>query len=242
MIAQLASVTPASSSTTRHEQKLTSLTTLQGQALKEAKALLTTLHLLFPHEFLPALDLLDRKLVTCLVVSPTKDDDTPRAAATNTEAEDAARDEQRFTWEVFYVRSASATRPSSSSLSTAARKPSRYRRVYDPSANFYEVRLDAWNCSCPAFTYSAFGRYLHLADGEIGGRQDQGQRGLEVKDLSGEWRFGGLSTKEETGAPICKHILAALLGRAVPVLFGTGVERKDATPTEAAGWGGGWGG
>jgi hypothetical protein len=55
------------------------------------------------------------------------------------------------------------------------------------------------------------------------------------------WRFGGTAKRDGTGVPVCKHILAAVLGKALPGLFGNGVKRKEVTAAEAAGWGAGWG-
>jgi hypothetical protein len=69
---------------------------------------------------------------------------------------------------------------------------------------------------------------------------EQAVTGTEESGRKG-WRFGGTATRNMMGAPICKHILAALLGKALPRFFGNGVERKEVSASEAAGWGAGWG-
>ncbi len=137
-------------------------------------------------------------------------------------------------WEICYVQSASATM--SSSVST-----SKYRRVYNPSGTYYEVNLEAWNCTCPAFNYSAFGRVFDYNADEVNDAEDGAAAEADLEHEPADWQFGGTLTKEGTGAPICKHILAAVLGKALPGLFKDGVGRKEVTAVEAAGWGGGWG-
>lgn len=105
-----------------HTEGPSKLKRLQGTAAEQAKSALLTLHILYPHELLPALDLLDRKLVTKFICE--------RRA--------------RSAIEVFYVQSASAV--------TESRANSRYRRANMATKTHYEVRLDGWNCSCGAFS------------------------------------------------------------------------------------------
>jgi hypothetical protein len=211
-----------------------SLSSLGHQDLKFAKSIFTTLHFLFPHELLPALDLLDRKLVTQLKLMTSNV--TAQGAIESRPPEQAlpATDAKQTTWEIFYVQSASATASSSKSKS-------RYRRVYNPAGTYYEVRLDAWNCTCPAFAYSALGQSLDLDPHQSRSEDDGDQISLEMERYGKEWRFGGTLTREGTGAPICKHILAVTLGKGLPGLFGNGIEKKEVTAPELAGWGGGWG-
>jgi hypothetical protein len=228
LISQLAAINSSS------PDLIPSLSSLRRQDLKSAKSIFTTLHFLFPHELLPALDLLDRKLVTQFRLMPphvtnqrTVGSQLPQPAEPTTGAE-------QTTWEIFYVRSASATTSSSKSKS-------RYRRVFNPAGTYYEVRLDAWNCTCPAFAYSALGRALDLYRDQTRSEDEDDQTGSEMEGGGKEWRFGGTLTREGAGAPICKHILAATLGKGLPGLFGNGVEKKEVGAAEAAGWGGGWG-
>ena len=63
----------------------------------------------------------------------------------------------------------------------------------------------------------------------------------EDGDEGRDWAFGGTATRKGMGVPVCKHILAALLGKAAPGMFGEMVSRREAGKEEVAGWGGGWG-
>ena len=228
MISQLVTIP----STSQDSSPIT-LSSLNGRDHKSVKSIFTTLHFLFPHELLPALDLLDRKLVTQFVVTAPQASSSPTAKSASSSKKSTAANST--SWEIFYVLSASAT-PSTSSKST-----SKYRRVYNQSGTYYEVNLETWNCTCPAFAYSAFGRTLDLSDEQTSRPGEDDVTEAEIGDDYRGWQFGGTLTKEGSDAPICKHILAAVLGKALPDVFGGGVERKEVTPVEAAGWGGGWG-
>jgi len=225
LISQLAAINSSS------PDLIPSLSSLRRQDLKSAKSIFTTLHFLFPHEFLPALDLLDRKLVTQFRLMPPHVTNQRTVGSQPPQPTEPTTGAEQTTWEIFYVRSASATASSSKSKS-------RYRRVFNPAGTYYEVRLDAWNCTCPAFAYSALGRALDLYQDQT---RSEDEDGSEIEEDGKEWCFGGTLTREDTGAPICKHILAATLGKGLPGLFGNGVEKKEVTAAEAAGWGGGWG-
>lgn len=205
------------------------------------KNLLLTLHVLFPNEFLPALDLLDRGLVTRFRIrsdsAPSSHAASTAHATAGTAGTDAERavqaphpdaeavlenEEENEAATLYYVRSAQPPR-------------SRYAAssAHDPSATHYEVKLAAWNCACPAFAFAAFplsGPSLDGADGDAGeggGREGQG------------WSFGGLSLGG--GAPVCKHLLACVLVERCG-MFGTFVEERAVSVEEAAGWAAGWGG
>lgn len=158
---------------------------------ERARSLLLTLHTLFPHELLPALDLLDRGLVMRL---QSRGDDVN---------------------EVYYVQSSSVV---------TATAPHGHPNRTQTAATFYEVRLDSWNCTCPAFCVSAF-------------------QGLDLLDdttpkSSVGWHFGGVCNRS-LRPPSCKHILAATLAKAAPNLFGDNT--RHVTRDEMVGWGGGWG-
>lgn len=112
-------------SATSDIENVSKLKRLQGEAAEQAKSALLTLHILYPHELLPALDLLDRKLVTKFIC--------------------ARSDASRPPLELFYVQSASA-------VTEHSRARSRYRRPDPATKTHYEVRLDSWNCSCAAFS------------------------------------------------------------------------------------------
>ncbi|KAK7403682.1 hypothetical protein QQX98_010526 [Neonectria punicea] len=102
------------------------------------RPLLLTLHVLFPGLLLPALDLLDRKLVTRLRHGEDQDQD-----------QDQEKD-AGVRHGIFLVRSLAAT--------------TRRTREPAPSTQRYIVHLDTWNCSCASFTFDAFPNHPGPAD------------------------------------------------------------------------------
>lgn len=148
-------------------------------ASEQVKKQILSLQVLFPNEFVPALDLLDRRLVTRFRICDDGDDDDddqkddvsplhhaspapPQQDHTMTtpnpnpdpDAELQARNLPTPTPTpkpnpipnntIHYVRSAAA-HP----------RPSRFSTSFDTTTH-YQVRLTAWTCSCPAFTFNAF--------------------------------------------------------------------------------------
>ncbi|KAF7502834.1 hypothetical protein GJ744_004989 [Endocarpon pusillum] len=256
----------------------TLLSALPKEDQESVTRLLMILHFFFPHEFIPALDLLDRGLVTRLVIgslsSPTNvseaSDVKPHVdyqASLNAPPgyldpplNTYMADRQTATEnEVFYVQSASSQ--------TKTTRPRRHHYTSVSSTN-YEVRLGAWNCTCPAFALSTFSRLMDAkADGDADDNREPLKNSLAGDDhhnvelsaksqTESEWRFGGTFTRtlpdsehgiesERRGAsvpvPVCKHILAALLGKHIPGLFGSGVQLRTVSAEEGAGWAGGWG-
>lgn len=227
--------------------------------LETARKQLLSLQVLFPNEFLPALDLLDRRLVTRLVTSndsretnntkkeastvhaesdnhtinepaihPSVALDTSTTSVDNTPIPDAPPPDidiasTKSHNSIFYVRS-------------AQQRSSRYTPSYD-STTSYQVRLRAWNCSCPAFAFAAF-EAVHLEpaipvhDGNAGPAEDDTRVNA--------WMFGGVSLGE-TVPPVCKHLLACVLVERCGGLFGGFVEERVVSVEEAAGWAAGWG-
>ncbi|KAF2810749.1 uncharacterized protein BDZ99DRAFT_475639 [Mytilinidion resinicola] len=237
-----------------------------------AKPLLLTLHVLFPTEFLPALDLLDRSLVTRFRLRearpsdsetagtgpqpqpqapdppstlPTATTPTPDADAEMLEAsphhhhhhhpsppncEEKARAaraararEHANACPIYHVRSAQQPRAA------------RFGAAID-STTAYEVRLRAWNCSCPAFAFAAFPSGAGQGRGNGGGSDWEGDGGGEEED---GWRFGGVSVGAET-PPVCKHLLACVLVERCELFKGC-VQEREVSVEEAAGWAAGWG-
>ena len=194
---------------------------------QKLRVTMLTLHFLFPHELLPALDLLDRKLVNHFPVPPL---------TASCSADQSFRDSG-----VFHIQSASAT------IDKTA-KSGKFRRAFNQTGMFYEVRLDSWNCTCPAFAYSAFGEQDDETDGEVVEEQVENEWDdtAEIAAIGGEamppdsWAFGGLLTNDVSSVPICKHILAAAIGQVAPVLFPGGVRTSTPAAEEVAGWAGGW--
>ena len=227
ILATLSSLPAPSSPTALPTNPLT-----DPSAPAELKSLLLTLHALFPHELLPALDLLDRRLLTRLV---------PRTAATTDPA--GAGDAPTATGDrdaaVYYVQSAALAPGIDAAAERGFRGRGRPRRGdAEPTApgRRYEVRLRAWNCSCPAFTFAAFGGGARGPAGE--GVGEAGGEGREWEWAWGEdGSFGGLRRGGE--APMCKHLMACVLAERCGV-FGGFVEGRVVGWDEMAGWAAGW--
>jgi len=92
--------------------------------------------------------------------------------------------------------------------STAPSLPSDPRKFYSTPTARYEVRTQAWNCTCASFAFAACKA--------MGGRDKDGDGGE-----SGVW--GGYS---RGGAPVCKHLLACVLAENCAVFAGFVVRRE----------------
>lgn len=215
------------------------LSRLPASELSKVKPLMLTLHCLFPNDLLPALDILDRGLVRRLLRAdnpmPTipDDGDVMASEAQGTLQEPGSDNDQTQPEEdMFLVISASAARPSSTALPSAS-------TTYEPE-KAYEVRLHAWNCTCPTFALSAF---RSLASGSDSAVQPSP---VEMHDRGPvAYPFGGTLTcaRDRDSPPVCKHILACVLFARCPGLFGaTGDGRCAVSMEELAGWCAGWGG
>jgi hypothetical protein len=232
-----------------------------------AKKQLLLLQVLFPNEFLPALDLLDRRLVTRLIIgddaeggAATIADDAGVAQVLNVQLSDEtmagemespsertlvetpldSRNDRPMTDaphegdttstnaqdSIYYVRS-------------AQQRSSRYSNSYDATA-FYEVRLCAWNCSCPAFAFAAFPAiHPEPAVPAFDPQHETSQSTIDKSD-GATWIFGGVSLGDDT-PPVCKHLLACVLVDKCSGLFREYLEERVVSVEEAAGWAAGWG-
>jgi len=200
------------------------LSSLLAPALAKVKPLLLTLHCFFPNELLLALDILDRGLVKRYTI---RRDGQTDLRPDHTRSGRGLENLISLRDGIYFVRSSSSAPP----------------RARVPAQTVYEVHIHSWNCSCPAFALAAF-RDLEPIEGPD--REDRhaivnvdSQRQERGKE-PGEWRFGGTLTKEHSGAPICKHILACVLGYQCPELFRGGVEEVSVDANEVAGWKAGW--
>lgn len=101
---------------------------------------------------------------------------------------------------------------------------SRYR---EENPVYYEVRLNAWSCSCPAFTISAFPS--QMADLQVSRAEKPHRRYGD---------FGGVSTGDDI--PVCKHLLACYLADKCIQFRGFRKERQ-VSMEELAGFAAGWG-
>ncbi len=225
-----------------------------------------TLHVLFPNLVLPALDLLDRGLVTKLVVElldldkkdpgveevqrerekqgevadgGVRDVDT---AEVQGGSESKQHQQEKLPTPLFLVRSTAQAgnhprRKRSTGASTPASGP----------GQAYHVRLDAWNCSCAGFAYSAFpaAEPAQLAPGDsevpVGPAVSTVARENAEADDPG-WSFGGVSLDGTVhgpagdSVPVCKHLLACLLADRWREALGRYVVERKVTGVELAGY------
>jgi hypothetical protein len=181
----------------------------------DARPLLLTLHVLFPNLLLPALDLLDRNLVTRLQLA----------------------DRPRRSHGVFIVKSLATTisRRFRNALAASASSSSSNRR--------YVVRPTAWNCSCASFALDAFPPSAAAPDSASFGVKSRSADG-DDNDSGGTgenstWDFGGLSLDGLAGAgenvPCCKHLLACLLVEHWGDVLGSYATERTVTRQELAG-------
>ena len=213
--------------------------TLSPSELSRVKPLLLTLHCLFPNELLLALDILDRGLVRRLV----NEDHNGEGAHSSSFPSSSPIESPKPAEAIFLVISTS-----NSSTTTHEEEKG------------YEVRLQAWNCSCPSFTISAF-RDLEESGPELDSENIDVDAGVDIDipverpssstssatTTTEEYRFGGTLTRGFTRSspPVCKHLLACVLLVRCPRLFGAGTgshSRLVVSAKELAGWCAGWGG
>ena len=173
-----------------------------------ARSLLLTLHVLLPQCLLDALDLLDRGLVTRLVL----DCDGTRGRS-STEKKDPTV--------AYLVRSAQKQeyRRGTRNLDVAPQG--------QMPVSTYHVHLKAWNCSCPAFAFAAYTDFNYIElDENVTGLEEETPCSSEVSAS-----FGGL-TKSDGLPPICKHLLACFLAEQCPNLFPARSVNPDAEGNE----------
>jgi len=176
----------------------------------ETKKILLTFHVLYPNDFLPALDLLDRRLLTRLTIRSAE----PQSSGADPQPSAAAQPAPRAT-PLYIVRSAQQPRSTTAS------------RSYDALAAHYEVRPTAWNCSCAAFAFAAFPA------------APAPPPSLPPRTDAAMLRFGGLSAGAAL-PPACKHLLACVLAEHVEALRRFADERECSVEEVAgwcAGWG-----
>lgn len=231
-----------------------------------SKPTLLTLHAIFPSLLLPALDLLDRRLLTRFVLKEKPDahnaEETggekgeERIAQGNGSKEAVNGPRQRV---VYYVRS---------NASSHSDRRSRYVKTADIGSTHYEVRPWAWSCTCAAFAFSAYNvpssfspsyaSYEDLNDYDRGQGYGHGVTNEEDEEMldmpegyaeadrrrykQGKYGWGGLMLGEREGeVPLCKHLLACALAERWRVAAEM-IEERMVGSEEMAGWGAGWGG
>jgi hypothetical protein len=213
-----------------------------------SRTLITTLHVIYPSLLLPALDLLDRGLVTRVLVldnsTPASVQSPPLVSSAEAEIEQARRDARAASFHL--VRSAQqqparrGRRPPPALLEDAGRGPT------------YLVCTQAWSCDCAAFAFGAFpavsgekdraataGYQIRPADDDAGG----GNVEHALRGGAHGWEFGGLSLDSRddgTGVasgtpPCCKHLLACVLAERWGSVLGDYVQERKVGREEAAG-------
>ena len=133
----------------------------------------------------------------------------------------------RYNVHTYYVKSAQQ-QPSS-------RSNSRFRNATYEQTSYYEVKLNAWSCSCPAFAFSAFPA---TSSGLVDEVTTSHGEVLAANQDTDDWRFGGLSKGNDM--PVCKHLVACVLVEHT-AMFASFVEEMIVSAEEMAGWAAGWG-
>ncbi|KAJ5738220.1 hypothetical protein N7493_001375 [Penicillium malachiteum] len=233
------------------------LSALSASQLAKVKPLMLTIHSLFPNDLLPALDILDRGLVQRFIREDRLDNpshsspqDQDQEMTNPSQPLEETKSDASQPEDMFFVISASSAPiprpPGKSSPSTpgnvSTQQTQTQTQTQTEQVKGYEVRLHAWNCTCPTFTLSAFRDLSRLDHLEYPGMH------IADSDQSGDvypYPFGGTltSVRDKASPPICKHILACLLFIRCPGLFGgCGDGRCIISKEELAGWCAGWGG
>ncbi|KAF2972289.1 hypothetical protein GQX73_g1341 [Xylaria multiplex] len=215
------------------------------------RPIFTTLHVLYPSTLLPALDLLDRRLVTRVILK--QDGDAQHTAQVHIDHDVPDQEPQ--------TRDEDSNMPEKQEDSRAAplyhlvrsAQPHSHRRHQSTAAGgqVYIVRLVSWNCTCAAFAFSAFppltssifspsgtaaGGYQILPASTRREEEESEPRDAEAAEQT--WEFGGLSADGKDGAgsvPCCKHLLACLLAEKWHGVLGGYVEERLVGREEGAG-------
>lgn len=215
------------------------------------RSLLTTLHVFFPTPILlPALDLLDRQLVTRIIQIIPPAESRPTSATILADPEPRDQNDWRNTNHFFLVTSASDLRGKGGGHG-GGKHSSGMTAQGQGQGQTYVVRTEAWNCSCAAFTFSAFPASMSpfstasdLEDSEIDGSDMRIATKRELDSIAGDlWEFGGMSCDGKIGGqvPCCKHLLACVLVERWEAVLGRYVVEKRVEREEMAGMGAGVG-
>ncbi|KAI9886076.1 MAG: hypothetical protein M1823_002149 [Watsoniomyces obsoletus] len=178
------------------------------------RQLVVTLHCIFPHQLLPALDLLDRRLVTRFVLNDDENGGHSAHVASTPPV-------------IFYVHS---------TQNASARGRSHGASWLMPTT--YEVRLTAWSCTCPGFILTATSKTMTVVHEQED--QDSRQPDSAGSGRSENGHFGGVTLGMKM-PPICKHLLACYMAQHCPGLFRGHVEQKKVSKEELVAWVAGWG-
>ena len=201
---------------------------------------------------MPALDLLDRRLVTRLVHAPSSGQHAEAVGGAGDgtgsvlQAASGEGNKELGKRIVYYVKS-SAQRDGRS----------RHGSRGNVGATSYEVRTKGWSCSCAAFAFAAFNAHgegrkgfgcedyddysLHddaVHEDEVLLHPEEEGDGVGRREETEDWQWGGLMVEEDV--PLCKHLLACVLAEHWGVAGGM-IEERKVGREEMAGWAAGWG-
>ncbi|KAL7944547.1 hypothetical protein V8C42DRAFT_325138 [Trichoderma barbatum] len=194
---------------------------------------LLTLHVIFPSLLLPALDLLDRGLVTRLIVA---DKQNARGGAEVVAAPPNDILEDKETADT--VDQPESRIPNSRqaidckdqiciyTVQSAASTTSRRKRHAPKPAKVYAVHLDAWGCSCGGFAIDAYSNY------------DATNTSENLQSSTPPKWFGTLELDRRLASQedftCCKHLLACLLAEKWRTTPGGHVQDNYTTKEELA--------
>lgn len=232
---------PATTTTDTTGARPTPITTRPTNPLKQIgpshRPLFTTLHVLFPSLLLPALDLLDRGLVTRLALRQkqhqqhlTQDADGDTDMTTSADAAMAAC----LPSAVYLVRSAQKTKPTTRRGESAAGETA-------SNVPRYLVHTAPWNCTCAAFAFAAFPLHDDRIIMSSSSSSSSRSRSSEKEDVD-RWEFGGMSfdgvedgDEGSSVPPCCKHLLACVLAERWAEGLGAYVNERAVSREEMAG-------
>ncbi|WYZ37537.1 hypothetical protein EsH8_II_001043 [Colletotrichum jinshuiense] len=218
------------------------------------RPLLVTLHVLFPSIVLPALDLLDRNLITRVVPEASSTvaggaqeqhpaDPAPDQSnqANNSSDHDAAAGEQGSSPPIprHHLPPAAAAFHLVRSVASTLSRRNHAGGTSASAATTYLVQLDAWNCTCASFAFEAFpadaAGYAEDAEFEI--RNADAAEDSDQEGPAKEWQFGGLSQNglDHGSVPCCKHLLGCLLSEQWGNALGKYVMERRVSREEMAG-------
>ncbi|KAL7785145.1 hypothetical protein V8C37DRAFT_394690 [Trichoderma ceciliae] len=196
---------------------------------------LLALHVIFPSLLLPALDLLDRGLVTRLLVGNKPQgalETTATSHAGILEGGEAEPTQGHSTGRVPSSRQEMNGKNQiclytvQSAASASASATSRRKRHKPQASKAYAVHLDAWSCSCGGFALDAYSNHHVTNDTE------QLQRSTPPGCFGNLALDGRLGLQEDF--PCCKHLLACLLAEKWKGSPRSHVEDKYTTKEELA--------
>ncbi|SZF04932.1 unnamed protein product [Blumeria hordei] len=213
------------------------------------QAILITLHALFPPPMLlQALDLLDRGLVTRIVLTShhgSREQDDPHTLQQpainipnlSADSPNVIHHNQHNSALGINVRSGNTAgmyQVCSTQPRKRAPKRSSYRNTSSNAEKYYTVYLTAWNCSCADFAFSLFPALV--VDSVPNNNAKNDIEDAKVDNESVEWEFGGVRRKNATETvPICKHLIACLIGERWGNLLGSYVKERQVNREEMAG-------